>query len=337
MQERVFKKNEVIFWEGAVGSCFYKILDGTVAVVLNYGTSDEKKLTELGPGKIFGEMSVLEVWTRSATVVAMQDDVRALEINSSEVGELFEEDPEMIKLILRNLSRRLRELTGDYTDVCNTISEMRSTKGQAGRRKEGLLARISKFLSVSSHVLGNKSVLEAMENYEFIEQSKEDVGQTRENLRFKKGQVIFRQGDPGDCMYYIAYGTVGIYIDFGTEKENLLTKLHENQFFGEMGMIEKMARSATAVVLENDTVLTSFTEEGLDRMFEEKPSLILLSLQHISSRLRKLTRDYMKACQTVARMIEDEKGNEPLTEEDEEMIRYYISMAQAQNNYWTWY
>ena len=114
MQERVFKKNEVIFWEGAVGSCFYKILDGTVAVVLNYGTSDEKKLTELGPGKIFGEMSVLEVWTRSATVVAMQDDVRALEINSSEVGELFEEDPEMIKLILRNLSRRLRELTGDY-------------------------------------------------------------------------------------------------------------------------------------------------------------------------------------------------------------------------------
>ena len=337
MQEKVFKQKEIIFWEGSMGTCMYKVIDGTVSVIINYGTKDERKLTDLGEGRVFGEMAILEAWPRSATVIADSEKVTLLEISQEELSDYFDQDPSQIKLILENLSHRLRDLTDDYTEVCKTISEMRATRGETASRKEGLLSRISKFLNVYNHLLGSRNALEAMERYEEIEQARESHGQMRENLRFKKGQVIFRQGDAGDCMYYIAYGTVGIYIDFGTEKENLLTKLHENQFFGEMGMIEKMARSATAVVLENDTVLTRFTEEGLDRMFEEKPSLILLSLQHISSRLRKLTRDYMKACQTVARMIEDEKGNEPLTEEDEEMIRYYISMARAQNNYWTWY
>ena len=67
MQKKVFKKKEIIFWEGSVGSCMYKIIDGTVSVILSYGTKDERKLTELGEGQIFGEMSILEAWPRSAT------------------------------------------------------------------------------------------------------------------------------------------------------------------------------------------------------------------------------------------------------------------------------
>ena len=32
---------------------------------------------------------------------------------------------------------------------------------------------------------------------------------------FKCGAIIFRQGDPGDCMYDIQSGQVDIYVDFG--------------------------------------------------------------------------------------------------------------------------
>jgi CRP-like cAMP-binding protein len=253
------------------------------------------------------------------------------------LSDYFDQDPSQIKLILENLSHRLRDLTDDYTEVCKTISEMRATRGETASRKEGLLSRISKFLNVYNHLLGSRNALEAMERYEEIEQARESHGQMRENLRFKKGQVIFRQGDAGDCMYYIGYGTVGIYTDYGTENELLLTELHENQFFGEMGLIEKLPRSATAVVLENDTVLTRLTEDGLDQMFEEKPAFILLTLQHISSRLRSLTRDYVKACETIAKMHEEEKGGDALSPEDEDMINYYIALAQSQNNRWMFY
>lgn len=337
MQKKVFKKKEIIFWEGSVGSCMYKIIDGTVSVILSYGTKDERKLTELGEGRIFGEMSILEAWPRSATVVADSETVTLLEISSQEVSDFFEEDPAQIKLILENLSHRLRDLTGDYVEVCRTISEMRATRGEKDTRKEGLLSRIGKFLNVYNHLLGSNSALEAMERYEEIEQSRESHGEMRENLHFKKGQIIFRQDDAGDCMYYIGYGTVGIFTGYGTDNELLLTELHENDFFGEMGLIEKLPRSATAVVLENDTVVTRLSEENLDQMFEEKPSFILLAMQHISSRLRKLTKDYVKACGTISKMNDEEKGGGELSPEDEAMINYYIALAQSQNNRWMFY
>ena len=337
MQEKVFKQKEIIFWEGSMGTCMYKVIDGTVSVIINYGTKDERKLTDLGEGRVFGEMAILETWPRSATVIADSEKVTLLEISQEELSDYFDQDPSQIKLILENLSHRLRDLTDDYTEVCKTISEMRATRGETASRKEGLLSRISKFLNVYNHLLGSRNALEAMERYEEIEQARESHGQMRENLRFKKGQVILRQGDAGDCMYYIGYGTVGIYTDYGTENELLLTELHENQFFGEMGLIEKLPRSATAVVLENDTVLTRLTEDGLDQMFEEKPAFILLTLQHISSRLRKLTKDYAKACRTVSKMHDEENGTGTLSEDDEMMINYYIALAQSQNNRWMFY
>lgn len=337
MQERVFKENEIIFWEGSVGSTLYQILEGTVSVILNYGTGDEEKLTELGEGRIFGEMAVLEAWPRSATVIAVHGPVRALEIGSDELNGFFTEEPDKIRLIMNNLSHRLRELTDDYMEVCGTISEMRRTRGEKENRKEGLLSRIGKFLRVYGHFLGNDAILSAMETYEDIEKVKEEHGHMRENLRFRKGQVIFRQDDPGDCLYYIGFGTVGIYKDYGTPNEKLLTTLTADQFFGEMGLIEKLPRSATAVVMEDDTVLTRITEEGLDEMFAERPTIILRTLQHISSRLRALTKDYVKACRTVAQMVEEEKGKQALSEEDEAMIQYYIALAQVQNNRFMFY
>ena len=337
MQEKTFKQNEVIFWEGSSGKCMYKVIQGTVCVFLGYGNKDETKLTELGEGRIFGEMAVLEAWTRSARVVAAHDEVKVLEISAEELSDFFAEDPEQIRLIMKNLSRRLRELTDDYKEICNTISEMHRTRGEIDSRKEGLLSKIKKFLKDYDRFFNLSTSLEAMETYEDIEQIREDHGEMRENLRFNKDQVIFRQGDAGDCMYYIGSGTVGIYTDYETDDQVLLTELNENQFFGEMGLIEKLPRSATAVVLEDDTVLTRLTEDGLDRMFEERPTFILLAMQHISSRLRRLTKEYGKACRTVAKMNDEENGRGELTMKDEDAIRYYVALAQSRSHRWMYF
>ena len=42
---------------------------------------------------------------------------------------------------------------------------------------------------------------------------------------FKNGDVIFRQGDPGDCMYDIFSGRVGIYTAYGAPEEKLIAEL----------------------------------------------------------------------------------------------------------------
>ncbi|MBE7005379.1 MAG: cyclic nucleotide-binding domain-containing protein [Ruminococcaceae bacterium] len=44
-----------------------------------------------------------------------------------------------------------------------------------------------------------------------------------EEQRFRKRQVIFREGDPGSCMYEVAEGRVGIFSDYGKPTEKLLT------------------------------------------------------------------------------------------------------------------
>ena len=75
----------------------------------------------------------------------------------------------------------------------------------------------------------------------------------REIQTYKKGQVIFKEGDKADCMYDIRWGSVGIYANYGTKEEKLLTKLSTEEFFGEMGLIDDQPRSATAVALEKDT------------------------------------------------------------------------------------
>ena len=42
---------------------------------------------------------------------------------------------------------------------------------------------------------------------------------------FKCGDIIFRQGDPGDCMYDIQSGQVDIYVDFGGKKKKKIAQL----------------------------------------------------------------------------------------------------------------
>ncbi len=96
-------------------------------------------------------------------------------------------------------------------------------------------------------------------------------------------------------MYWITWGRVGIYAGYGTDGEQKLTELSANQFFGEMGLLEGEARSATAVVLEDGTTLETIGPEGLQALFARNPSEVWMILDHTAQRLRRLTEDYNKA------------------------------------------
>lgn len=128
-----------------------------------------------------------------------------------------------------------------------------------------------------------------------------------ETKTFKKGEIIFKQGEISDCMYDILWGQVGIYADYGTPEEKLLTTLETERFFGEMGMIEGRLRSATAVALEKDTRLKIITPETFNTYFQKSPAKVLLIMQNMSHRILKLTRDYLEACRTVTESVELEK------------------------------
>ena len=146
---------------------------------------------------------------------------------------------------------------------------------------------------------------------------------------YHKGDVIFRRGEAAQSMYCITSGHVGIYLDYGTEREKKLADLYSADFFGEMGLIDHAPRSATAVALDRNTELEEITEDTLGTIFREDPSRVLMIIQALSQRLRRLTWDYMELCKTAAAVSEsDGKNEEELTETVDElttrrgMLRY---------------
>lgn len=137
----------------------------------------------------------------------------------------------------------------------------------------------------------------------------------------KKGEILFRQGeDSGGCMYQILWGTVGIYVDYGTRKEWQAARLHAEQFFGEMGLIEGGPRTATAVVLEANTRIQRITKESFHDCFKGRPGKVFMFMQHMSRRIRWTTKDYLAACKTVADAVEARERGETLGSETQERL-----------------
>ncbi len=125
---------------------------------------------------------------------------------------------------------------------------------------------------------------------------------------YDKGAVIFRQGDPGDCMYDIQFGKIGIYDHYGEPDEKKIADLYIDQIFGEMGLLDHAPRSATAVALENDTVLSVISEEEFYEYFEKMPVKVLVLMQQMCHRLRRTSKDYLEACRTVHDTVAAEKA-----------------------------
>ena len=76
MAERLFNRGEEIFHQGDHGETFYRIIDGTVGIYVNYSEGEEHKLTELTKGQYVGEMAVIDSYPRSATAVALEDGTK---------------------------------------------------------------------------------------------------------------------------------------------------------------------------------------------------------------------------------------------------------------------
>lgn len=119
----------------------------------------------------------------------------------------------------------------------------------------------------------------------------------------KKGQTVFWQGDPGDCMYYIRWGSVGVYANYATSRQRKLAELRQGDYFGEMGLLEQEPRSATVVTLESGTLLTRIGEQEFGEFFLENPTKVLGIMQRLCHKLRDTTRAYRDACEAVDRVV----------------------------------
>ncbi len=113
--------------------------------------------------------------------------------------------------------------------------------------------------------------------------------------QFRDGEVIFREGDDSLAVFRLVKGRVRL-VKAGPNGGVVLATLSRGEMFGEMGILDGTARSATAVA-EGDTTLTVIPRNGfLDRL-QHDPELSLQVMTKLVQRLRSTDERLARAAQ----------------------------------------
>jgi len=267
--EHRFRKGEIVCREGEFGSTAYYIVSGTVDIFIDnplahlrnrpatgfFGRSFaqmksflatdaedrraeahqrqfigidadvdlpvHRPLAQLGPGDLFGEMTCRTYQPRSATVQTREPCVMV----------------EMLRVILDMLvgNRQPSDVTKATTKV-----KMPTFKGTSFKAE---LDKKYRERSLSSHL---RSVpLFATLSEEFIEHLRQKV----ELVSYNQGQIICKEGEDADAFYLIRSGAVRVsqHMPGG---EIVRTYLSRGDYFGEIGLLRSIKRTATCSALD---------------------------------------------------------------------------------------
>lgn len=97
------------------------------------------------------------------------------------------------------------------------------------------------------------------------------------------GDLVFDEGDEGDVLYIIASGEIELTRS-GASGRRVVARLGPGEFFGEMSVIIREARSARAVAVRT-TRLLELDGETLEAMCIERPEIAIRIISRLSARL----------------------------------------------------
>ena len=114
------------------------------------------------------------------------------------------------------------------------------------------------------------------------------IARSLRRRRFRRNEVIFHQGDPGDSLHIVGIGAVKIVLPSPEGDEAIIATLRPADFFGELSLLDGAPRSATAVALEPTETLVlprAVFQELLGRDARVRDAL----LTGVATELRRLT------------------------------------------------
>jgi CRP-like cAMP-binding protein len=106
--------------------------------------------------------------------------------------------------------------------------------------------------------------------------------------RFRRNEVIFHQGDPGDSLHVVAVGAVKIVLPSPEGEEAIIATLRPGDFFGELALVDGAPRSATATALEPSDTLV-LPRQVFIELLDTLPGLRDALLVGLARELRRLT------------------------------------------------
>lgn len=128
------------------------------------------------------------------------------------------------------------------------------------------------------------------------------LAQVVDRRELPAGETLFQAGEPGESLFVVTAGEVELFIRDTAGQKIVLTVAGDGEIFGELALLDRGARTATAMALV-DTELLELDREDLLLLFEKTP----LAALHLLAAMGHMTRkadDLLKS--RVSRNVNDE-------------------------------
>lgn len=231
----------------------------TIAIDAPVDLSYDKPTADLAPGELFGEMTCMNFYPRSATVRAKTDCV-------------------MLEM-LRNVLDILLKNPKFKAQIDKTYRE---------RALEDHLTNVPMFASL----LSSQYLPEVVKAAEFMQHLK----QTVELQRVQPGQVICKQGDKADAFYLVRMGFVRVSQTY-PGGELVLGYLSRGNYFGEIGLLAGGVRTATCTALDH-VELVKISAADFQAMVEKFPQ-VRQALERVVQERQQEDQEVLRTVQSV--------------------------------------
>ncbi|MDA1138575.1 MAG: cyclic nucleotide-binding domain-containing protein [Planctomycetota bacterium] len=250
---RTFKKGEIICREGEFGNTAFYLIEGSVDVYISAPVERQSK--HIQKSGIFGLVSKMT--------------------SGLSKRETSQEDPESMGFIpidapvdLSKLNPVAQLVTGDLFGEQSAMNFYPRSATVRAAEPCVLLEMLRPVLQILQKNPAFKQEMEekykerALANQlrgmpifksltpEFIDELREKV----ELIRYEPGDTIFSEGDPADALYIVRLGFVQVMKRF-PGGDLTLAYLHKGTYFGEMGLLGEMLRTATCNALDHVEVV----------------------------------------------------------------------------------
>ena len=254
----------ILFQEGAASRHIYRVVSGEIEVSRRMGDG-VAVLGRVGPGNFVGEMGTL-VWApRSGTARAVSDTVLRRYRRREFLAEVVR-DPDLSAQVLNGLSLRSRA----------QIEFLRGAPAPS-RPASGLQRSIEALRSLLKRVPRQGALRAAIERSGFA------------RCEFEPGCALFEEGSPSDSVFWIESGRVLVRTRDSSGADRRAGHARAGEFLGEMGVLESLPRSATAIAAA-EVVAYRMSPEEFSALLRRSPAAVLTVIDALCERARRTHR-----------------------------------------------
>ena len=210
-------------------------------------TVNGKRVDMVQPREIFGEMASISQTPRNATATAVST-CRVISLDDKQFLSALQDHPEFALTLMALMSNRLRNRVGllRRTEALNSVTEC----NESSTLNKKLLANLANELDDNA------------------------------TIHFEQDKIIMQEGQAGALMYIVLEGDVNISI-----QGSVVEVVGPGGIFGEMALIERTPRLASAVAA-SDCTLLAINHSAFINLVKENPEFGVAILSAIGERAR---------------------------------------------------